>query len=95
VEARRAKGAIDIVSSTSGWVRSLAFSPDGRALAAGSVDNRIRVWDAAGGDLLVELTGHGNSVNDIAFRQGPGSELLLASAGDRTVRLWNLTGRLP
>jgi WD40 repeat protein len=45
--------------------------------------------------LLVELTGHGNSVNDIAFRQGPGPELLLASAGDRTVRLWNLTGRLP
>jgi WD40 repeat protein len=48
-----------------------------------------------GGDLLVELTGHGNSVNDIDFRQSPGPELLLASAGDRTVRLWNLTGRLP
>ena len=95
VDDRRAKGAIDIVSTTSGWVRSLAFSPDGRALAAGSVDNRIRIWDAAGGDLLVELTGHGNSVNGIAFRQGPGPELLLASAGDRTVRLWNLTGRLP
>src|SRR5215471_483194 len=95
VDTRRAKGAIDIVSSTSGWVRSLAFSPDGRALAAGSVDNRIRIWDAAGGDLLVELTGHANSVNGIAFRQSHGPELLLASAGDRTVRLWNLTGRLP
>jgi WD40 repeat protein len=95
VDARRAKGGIDIVSSTSGWVRSLAFSPDGRALAAGSVDNRIRIWDAAGGNLLVELAGHGNSVNGIAFHQGPGPELLLASAGDRTVRLWNLTGRLP
>jgi WD40 repeat protein len=47
VDGRRAKGAIDIVSTTSGWVRSLAFSPDGRALAAGSVDNRIRIWDAA------------------------------------------------
>jgi WD40 repeat protein/uncharacterized caspase-like protein len=95
VDGRRAKGAIDIVSSSTGWVRSLAFSPDGRALAAGSVDNRIRIWDAASGELLVELTGHNNSVNDIAFRQGTGSELLLASAGDRTVRLWNLTGRLP
>jgi WD40 repeat protein/uncharacterized caspase-like protein len=95
VDGRRAKGAIDIVSTTTGWVRSLAFSPDGRALAAGSVDNRIRIWNAAGGDLLVELTGHGNSVNDIAFHQGPGPELVLASAGDRTVRLWNLTGRLP
>jgi glucose/arabinose dehydrogenase len=95
VDNRRAKGAIDIVSTTSGWVRSLAFSPDGRALAAGSVDNKVRIWDAARGDLLVELTGHGNSVNGVAFRQGPGPELLLASAGDRTVRLWNLTGRLP
>jgi len=95
VDNRRAKGAIDIVSSTSGWVRSLAFSPDGRALAAGSVDSRVRIWDAASGNLLLELTGHGNSVNDIAFHQGPGPELLLASAGDRTVRLWNLTGHVP
>jgi hypothetical protein len=31
-DGRRAKGAIDIVSTTSGWVRSLAFSPDGRGL---------------------------------------------------------------
>jgi WD40 repeat protein len=67
VDNRRAKGAIDIVCTISGWVRSPAFSPDG----------------------------HGNSVNDIAFSQGLGPELLLASAGDRTVRLWNLTGRLP
>ena len=94
VDGRRARGAIDISSSTSGWVRSLAFSPDGRALAAGSVDNRIRIWSAASGELLLELTGHHNSVNDIAFLAGPGAGLLLASAGDYTVRLWNLSGRL-
>ncbi|HZM77471.1 MAG TPA: serine/threonine-protein kinase [Candidatus Limnocylindrales bacterium] len=95
VDGRRARGAIDISSTTSGWVRSLAFSPDGRALAAGSVDSRIRIWNAAGGELLLELTGHGNSVNDIAFRPGDGAGPLLASAGDYTVRLWDLSGRLP
>ena len=91
VAGRRQRGGIDIESASAGWVRSLAFSRDGRILAAGSVDNRIRIWNAGSGELLLELTGHQNSVNEVAF--GPG--LVLASAGDRTVRLWNLTGRLP
>ena len=30
----------------SGWVRSVAFSPDGKTIVSGSNDKTLKVWDA-------------------------------------------------
>ena len=30
----------------SSWVRSVAFSPDGKSIVSGSDDGTIKVWDA-------------------------------------------------
>ena len=42
-------------SAHSDWVRSVAFSPDGKTIVSGSEDQTIKVWDA-GVSALTPLT---------------------------------------
>jgi WD40 repeat protein len=75
-----------------GPVTSVAFSHAGRALASGSSDMTVRVWDTGTGVATLTLKGHTDTVTGVAFSK---DDKWLASAGlDRTVRVWDLrTGR--
>jgi hypothetical protein len=68
-------------------VACIALAQDGRVLAAGGGDGRIRLWDPAAGQELGELPGHAGGVTALAF----GCDgLVLASGGrDGAVRLWD------
>jgi WD40 repeat protein len=68
-------------------VYALAFSPDGRQLAAGGDDRVIHIWDAVSGKPLTQCRGHTSKVLSIAFRQD-GARLVTA-AHDGTVRQWD------
>jgi WD40 repeat protein len=73
-------------------VSSVAFSPDGGALAsAGSKDGAVNLWDSANGQLLRALPsgefGDLNSVYSIAFRPDGRT---LASLGGLEIRLWDV-----
>ncbi|MSQ94808.1 MAG: WD40 repeat domain-containing protein [Gemmataceae bacterium] len=50
-----------------GEVRTVAFSPDGKRLAAGNRYGTVRIWDVASRKEIKTLTGHMGDVWSIAF----------------------------
>ncbi|KAJ5453440.1 uncharacterized protein N7458_004396 [Penicillium daleae] len=64
---------------------SVAFSPDGRLLASGSYNQRVRLWDTATGAIQQTLKGHSGSDLSAAF--SPGRWMVVPGSLDQTVRL--------
>lgn len=69
-------------------LHTLAVSPDGKLLATGGYDQKIRLWDMATGAQTRLLSGHNGSINGLSFR--PDGKVLASASADRTVKLWNV-----
>ena len=67
----------------------LAFSPDGKTLATGSWDWRIRLYDLATGKERPRLAGrHQGSILSLAF--SPDGKRLASASQDTTVLVWDI-----
>jgi RNA polymerase sigma factor (sigma-70 family) len=69
----------------------LAFSPDGKVLAASGDSARLHLWEVASGKERFPSLGHEGSVNLIAF--SPDGTRLVSSGQDGTLRTWDIARR--
>ena len=76
------------VGKPSGGACSLAVSPDGRLLAAGTVNHEIKLWSLADGIEQKSLAGHGGAVEAVAF--SPDGRILASGSADKTIKLWEV-----
>ncbi|RYP38832.1 hypothetical protein DL768_010750 [Monosporascus sp. mg162] len=72
----------------SGYINTVAFSPNGKTLASASGDKTVRLWDAATGAQWQTLERHSSLVSAVAF--SPNGKTLASASGDKTVRLWDV-----
>jgi WD40 repeat protein len=73
-----------------GSVNSLAFSPDGITLAAGSHGGVITLWNLPTRQEVTSLAGHKTIVLGLAF--SPDGRTLASVGYDTTLRLWRAPG---
>jgi WD40 repeat protein len=67
---------------------SIAFSPDSRILATGSLDGTLRLWEIAGGKLLLEADRHFQQIQRLAFT--PDGRSLISASLDGTIFVWGI-----
>lgn len=68
-------------------VTHMSFSPDGRYMASGSFDKKVKVWCGRTGKFLQTLIGHVGRVYQVCW--SPDSRMLVSASADSSVKLWD------
>ena len=83
----------EVGAGPAGAIYAMALSPDGKWLAAGgwTASGAIRLYDFAGGKLVVLLQGHEDAVLGLAF--SPDGQYLISGGHDQTAIVWDVAAR--
>jgi WD40 repeat protein len=80
------EGPTGYVMGLTGYVNSVAISPDGMQVLAGGDDRFARLWSIPTGEQMYALE-HSGSVKSVAF--SPDGRFILTGSDDTTTRLWD------
>jgi WD40 repeat protein len=69
-------------------VTAIAFSPDGKTLAAGLFDGQVALWDLSTSRERLTLKGHDGFAYCLEFF--PDGRRLASGGGDNTVKIWDV-----
>lgn len=70
-------------------IYTVAFSSDGRHIAAGGLDKSIRIWEAGSGKLLQSISGHDGFLYELCFAHGDARLVSCSHTGH--VNIWNVS----
>jgi WD40 repeat protein len=85
VKAKTIKPVYDIKGVDNTQIK---YSPDGKYIATGSLDNSPQVWDAEDYKALYTLKGHSGPVRSLDFSRD--GRLVATASEDKTIRIWYL-----
>lgn len=85
---------IDYLAGAEG-INTIALSPDGKSIAAGSQNTKIKIWKQGFFGVFLSrlgissnLSGHSGSVRSVAFN--PNGKIIASGSEDKTIRLWDI-----
>jgi WD40 repeat protein len=72
-----------------GYVRCVAFSPDGQRILTSSDDRTARLWEATTGEEVFAFKGHTDMVRSVAFSPD-GRQIITGIAGANAMaKVWS------
>ena len=70
-------------------IYALAWSPDGRRIAAGGLDRTVQLRETMTGVSLLIYRGHTGSISALAW--SPDGQYIASASLDKTIQIWNAT----
>ncbi|KAG2339820.1 WD40 repeat-like protein [Suillus weaverae] len=66
----------------------MALSPNGKTIASGGLDKKVRLWDVETGNLSAKWTGHTGAVRSVCWNID--GERVLSGSDNKTATAWDV-----